>query len=84
MKETEHLLLLNTFKVIINIDVLQVNNASLTACTNSGTNGTFNLTTAVVTPDSGTTFTYYSDAALTSQIATPSAYVSNGGIVYVK
>lgn len=72
------------FKVIINIDVLQVNNASLTACTNSGTNGTFNLTTAVVTPDSGTTFTYYSDAALTSQIATPSAYVSNGGIVYVK
>ncbi|MDF2932992.1 MAG: gliding motility-associated C-terminal protein [Chryseobacterium sp.] len=71
------------FKVILNIDVLQVNNASLSVCTNSGTNGTFNLTTAVVTPDSGTTATYFSDSALTTQI-TPASYVSNGGIVYVK
>jgi len=72
------------FKVILNIDVLKVNNASLNVCTNSGTNGLFNLTTAVVTPDSGTTSTYFSDAALTAQIITPSAYPSNGGIVYVK
>ena len=72
------------FKVILNIDVLQVNNASLTVCTNSGTNGLFNVTTAVMTPDSGTTSTYFSDAALTAQIITPSAYPSNGGIVYVK
>ena len=72
------------FKVILNIDVLQVNNASLNVCTNSGTNGLFNLTTAVVTPDSGTTSTYYSNAALTTQISPANAYVSNGGIVYVK
>ena len=72
------------FKVIINIDVLQVNNISLSTCTNTGTNGSFDLTTAVVTPDSGTVSTYFSDAALTAQISTPAAYISNGGTVYVK
>ncbi|AYN01192.1 gliding motility-associated C-terminal domain-containing protein [Chryseobacterium sp. 3008163] len=70
------------FKVIINIDVLQVNNATLTTCSANGNSGIFNLTTAVVTPDAGTTVTYYTDALLTTIIGNPSAYISNSGIVY--
>lgn len=72
------------FKVIINTDVLQVSNAILTTCSSNGNTGIFDLATAVVTQDPGTTSTFFSNAALTAQITVPSAYVSNGGIVYVK
>lgn len=72
------------FRVTVNIDVLQVNNASLSTCANSGNSGTFNLTTAAVTPDSGTTLAYFSDVALSTPIVTPTTHTSTGGIVYVK
>lgn len=70
-------------RVTVNIDVLQINNASLSTC-NTGTSATFDLTSAVVTPDSGTTSTYFSDAALLTSIVTPATHPSTGGIVYVK
>lgn len=70
------------FKINMNIDVLQTNNATLTSCTNASGNGTFNLTGAVVTPDAGTTVNYFSDAALTLPITTPAAYNSGSGTVY--
>lgn len=72
------------FKVILNIDVLQVSNTTLTACTNSGNSGLFDLTTAVVTPDLGTTTAYFSNAALTLPIALPATYNSPSGMVYAK
>lgn len=72
------------FKVILNIDVLQTNNASITECAASSGAATFDLTSVPVSPDTGTTNAYFSDAAMTSPITTPSAYVSSGGIVYVK
>ena len=70
------------FKININIDVLQANNAALTSCANASGNGTFNLTNAIVTPDLGTTVTYFSDPALTLPITIPAAYNSGSGIVY--
>lgn len=70
------------FKVTINIDVLQVTNATLSTCTTSGNSGTFNLTTAAVTPDSGTTISYYADAALTILIGNANSYFSNSVTVY--
>uniref|UniRef100_UPI00397D05CB IgGFc-binding protein n=1 Tax=Chryseobacterium sp. Leaf313 TaxID=2876563 RepID=UPI00397D05CB len=72
------------FKVIINIDVLQVSNTSLSVCSNSNGTGTFNLSTAVVTPDSGTTVSYYTDTALTSLITGFNAYNTAPTIVYAK
>lgn len=70
------------FKIIVNIDVLQVNNASLTSCTTTNGNATFNLTTANVTPDLGTTVTYFTNANLTGQIATPATYSGPSGVIY--
>ncbi len=72
------------FRVILNIDVLQTNNTVLTECASPAGTATFDLTTAVVTPDSGTTSTYFSDAAMTNQITNSTAYVSAGGTVYVR
>lgn len=72
------------FKVIINIDVLKVTNANLTTCTSNGNSGIFDLTTANITPDAGTTVTYFSDAALTLPITTPATYNASAGIVYAK
>lgn len=70
------------FKIIVNIDVLQVNNASLTSCTTTNGNATFNLTTANVTPDLGTTVTYFTNANLTGQIAAPATYSGPSGVIY--
>lgn len=70
------------FKIIINIDVLQVSNASLTSCTDANGNGTFNLTSANVTPDTGTTVTYFTNSNLSGQIANPAAYNGPAGTVY--
>ncbi|GAB0156134.1 T9SS C-terminal target domain-containing protein [Chryseobacterium sp. Alg-005] len=70
------------FKININIDVLQVNNATLTSCTDANGNGTFNLTSTIVTPDTGTTVTYFTNANLTGQIAAPATYTGPAGTVY--
>ncbi|MDH6251217.1 gliding motility-associated-like protein [Chryseobacterium sp. H1D6B] len=70
------------FKIIINTNVLKVNNAALTSCTNTNGNGTYNLTAAVVTPDTGTTVTYFTNANLTGPIATPAAYTGPAGTIY--
>lgn len=72
------------FKVTVNIDVLQVNNATLTTCSNANGSGTFNLTSAVVTSNTGTTITYYSNAALTTQITAPATYTTTSNIAYAK
>lgn len=71
------------FKIIINIDVLQTINGSLTSCADSNGNGTFNLASVNVTPDSGTTVQYFTNAALTgTPIAIPSTYNGPAGIIY--
>ena len=71
------------FKIIINTDVLQTTNASLTSCADTNGNGTFNLTSANVTPDSGTTVQYFTNAALTgTPIAAPGNYSGPAGTIY--
>ncbi|MBW7675734.1 T9SS type B sorting domain-containing protein [Chryseobacterium chendengshani] len=72
------------FKVILNIDVLQVTNTAITTCTTNGTTGIFNLTSAIVTTDPGIAIAYFSDAALTLPITTPTSYSASAGIVYAK
>ncbi|MFC6269331.1 gliding motility-associated C-terminal domain-containing protein [Frigoriflavimonas asaccharolytica] len=71
------------FRANVNIDVLQTTNGTLSSCANTAGNGTYNLTSVSSSPDTGTTATYYSDAALTSAISNPTAYVGPAGIVYV-
>ncbi|MCT2407298.1 gliding motility-associated C-terminal domain-containing protein [Chryseobacterium antibioticum] len=70
------------FKVVVNIDVLQTQNATLSSCANANGNGTFNLTSAVLSPDSGTTATYYTNANLTGQITSPATYSGPAGTIY--
>ncbi|SMC55260.1 T9SS type B sorting domain-containing protein [Chryseobacterium sp. YR221] len=70
------------FKIIINTDVLQTSNTSLTSCTAGNGNGTFDLTAANVTPDSGTSVTYFTNANLTGAITTPTSYTGPVGAVY--
>ncbi|WP_299183795.1 T9SS type B sorting domain-containing protein, partial [uncultured Chryseobacterium sp.] len=70
------------FKVIINIDVLQTNNDSLSSCTDANGNGTFNLTNTIVSNDAGTTVTYFTNQNLTGQIANPVSYNAPAGTVY--
>jgi len=70
------------FKIIINTDVLQVNNASLTSCSNITGNGTYDLTTANISSNTGNTVTYYTNQNLTGQIATPATYTGPAGIIY--
>ncbi|KMQ59273.1 hypothetical protein ACM46_19260 [Chryseobacterium angstadtii] len=70
------------FKVVVNIDVLQTQNASLSSCANANGNGTFNLTSAVLSPDTGTTATYYTNANLTGQITNPATYSGPAGTIY--
>ncbi|SDQ85430.1 gliding motility-associated C-terminal domain-containing protein [Chryseobacterium soldanellicola] len=70
------------FKIIINIDVLQVNNASLTSCAGANGNGTFDLTSTNLSPDPGTTVTYFTNANLTGQITAPATYSGPAGTIY--
>ena len=72
------------FRVNININVLQVNNASLTACSGANGNGVFDLSTANLSTDLGVTYAYFSDAALTNPIINTTAYSSGNAVVYVK
>lgn len=73
------------FKIIVNIDALQTANGSLTSCTDANGNGTFDLTSVTVTPDSGTTVQYFTNAALSgTPIATPAAYNGPAGTVYAQ
>ncbi|WP_153396067.1 T9SS type B sorting domain-containing protein [Chryseobacterium vaccae] len=71
------------FKVNMNIDVLQTQNATMSSCAGATGNGTYNLTTAVVTPDTGTTATYFTNANLTGQITIPTTYTGPAGTIYV-
>lgn len=71
------------FNIVINIDVLQTNNAILTSCTNTGANGIFDLTSVSLSPDIGVIYTYYADPSLNIIIGNPSQYSSGSGIVYV-
>lgn len=71
------------FKIIVNIDVLQTTNGSLASCANTNGNGTFNLTSVNVTPDSGTTVQYFTNSTLTgTPIATPATYNGPAGTIY--
>ncbi|QQV02050.1 MULTISPECIES: gliding motility-associated C-terminal domain-containing protein [Chryseobacterium] len=70
------------FKIIINTDVLQTNNASLVSCANSAGNGTFDLTTANLTTNSGTSVVYYTNSNLTGQINSPNNYTGPAGTIY--
>ncbi|MET3537377.1 T9SS type B sorting domain-containing protein [Chryseobacterium limigenitum] len=70
------------FKIIINTNVLNVNNSSLSSCTNASGNGTYNLTTASVSADTGTTVTYFTNPNLTGQITNPTTYSGPAGIIY--
>ena len=77
-----------TVTVTINIHPVTVNNATLNACNING-NGTFNLTTAVVTTNTPVTITYYptlldaQNENLAALITVPTTYSApNGTIVY--
>ncbi|KQT18919.1 hypothetical protein ASG31_18110, partial [Chryseobacterium sp. Leaf404] len=72
------------FQVNFNIDVLQVNNATVTTCNTIGTTGIFDLTSASVTTDPGATVTYYSNPGLTVPISVPTSYSSPAGVAYAK
>lgn len=70
------------FKIIVNTNVLQVNNVSLSSCSDANGNGTFNLTTASVSSDPGITVTYFTNSNLTGQITAPATYTGPAGTVY--
>ncbi len=70
------------FKIVINTDVLQVTNATLLSCTNSTGNGTYNLTSAVVTASPGATVNYFTNSNLTGQITNPASYTGPTGTIY--
>lgn len=72
------------FNIVVNTHVLQTNNASMSSCAAANGNGTFDLTTAVVTADPIATKTYFTNANLTGQIMVPASYSGPAGTVYVK
>ncbi len=71
------------FKIVINTDVLQTANGSLSSCADANGNGTYNLTSVNITPDSGTTVQYFTNSALTgTPIGNPAAYNGPAGTIY--
>ncbi len=73
------------FKIILNIDVLQTTDASMTSCADGNGNGSFNLTSAAVTPDTGTTVQYFTSPSLAgTSIANPAAYTGPAGSIYAE
>ncbi|WP_027381178.1 T9SS type B sorting domain-containing protein [Chryseobacterium daeguense] len=71
------------FKIIINIDVLQTTNGTLTSCADTNGNGTFDLTSVSLSPDSGTTVQYFTNAALSgAPVASPTTYNGPAGTIY--
>ncbi|KQT31114.1 hypothetical protein ASG22_18950 [Chryseobacterium sp. Leaf405] len=71
------------FKIIINVDVLQTTNAALTSCADAAGNGTFNLSSVSLSPDTGTTVQYYTNSAMTgTAIAAPATYSGPAGTIY--
>ncbi|PKF74725.1 T9SS type B sorting domain-containing protein [Chryseobacterium sp. PMSZPI] len=70
------------FKININTHVLQTQNASLSSCSANNGYGIFDLTTANVTSDTGTTITYFANPNLTGPIANASSYSGPSGTVY--
>ncbi len=72
------------FNIEVNTHALQTSNASMSSCAAANGNGTFDLTTAVVTQDATATKTYFTNANLTGQIMAPASYSGPAGTVYVK
>ncbi|MGN7864459.1 T9SS type B sorting domain-containing protein [Chryseobacterium sp. 22458] len=72
------------FNIEVNTHVLQTSNASMSSCAAANGNGTFDLTTAVVTQDATATKTYFTNANLIGQIMAPASYSGPAGTVYVK
>lgn len=70
------------FRVYVNIDVLQTTNASLSSCADSNGNGTFDLTSASVSPDAGISVAYYTNSNLTGAIPNPTNYNGPAGTIY--
>ncbi|WP_415329135.1 T9SS type B sorting domain-containing protein [Chryseobacterium sp. MMS23-Vi53] len=71
------------FKIIINIDVLQTTNGTLSSCADAAGNGTYDLTSASVSPDPGTTVQYYTNSTLSgTSIAVPATYNGPAGTIY--
>ncbi|PWN69861.1 gliding motility protein [Chryseobacterium phosphatilyticum] len=70
------------FKIIVNTHFLQTTNATISSCAAANGNGTFNLTTVNVTPDTTATITYFTNANLTGPIAIPASYSGPAGTVY--
>ncbi|MFC3159609.1 hypothetical protein ACFOEQ_14795 [Chryseobacterium arachidis] len=66
------------FKIIINTNVLQVNNGTLTTCFGTA----YDLTSVSLSPDAGATVTYFADSNLSAQIMNPTYYPSPSGTVY--
>ena len=69
-------------RVNIDIDVLQTNNASLSACSDANGNGLFNLTSVSVTPDPTATISYFTNSNFTGAIQNPTSYQGQAGVVY--
>ncbi|KQT31113.1 hypothetical protein ASG22_18945 [Chryseobacterium sp. Leaf405] len=59
-----------------------ITNATLASCTVTSGNGTYDLTSVSVSPDSGITVTYFTNSNLTGQITSPATYSGPAGIIY--
>ncbi|SIS69130.1 gliding motility-associated C-terminal domain-containing protein [Chryseobacterium gambrini] len=70
-------------QIILTVNPLPtVTNATLSSCAGTNGNGTYNLTTANVSSDPGTTITYFTNSNLTGQITNPANYSGSAGIIY--
>ncbi|WP_333596631.1 T9SS type B sorting domain-containing protein [Chryseobacterium flavum] len=81
----------STSKITLNIHpVVVVNDAEIRSCFIEGnsSNASFNLTTAIVTTQNGTTKKYYPSLAdalnETNEITNPNPYIAPNGVVYVR
>ncbi|MGZ5193190.1 MAG: Ig-like domain-containing protein, partial [Kaistella sp.] len=74
-----------TVQATINIRKINNTDATLKACSSTGT-ASFNLPLAIITNEADITKKYFSDAGLTNEIPTAqvSSYMSAEGVVYVK
>ena len=72
-----------TAQITLNVNPApNVNNTSLASCAGIGGNGTYNLTLANVSSDTGITITYFTNSNLTGQITNSTTYSGPAGIIY--
>lgn len=74
----------NVVQLNLNLETIQMTAATLTSCETTAGNGVFNLTSANVTTNTGVTYSYFSNAALTNVINNPTNYTSANATVYVR